>query len=187
MQLLTYINDCLGTMGEAPLNAEDDPHPYRAACVSILDSVNRECQALGWWFNREFLTLHPDALDSGIYVPGDTINVRLDEPGVVQRYRRLYQTKGGTYVFTKPLDVTLIRLVPFKECPELYATYVAAEGVVRFQSRYDGDTAKSRELKDTRDKAKGYLSSEETRQVKANMLDSNARLQFIKRHARNIR
>lgn len=187
MLTLTVINSCLGTMGEAPLNAIDDPHPYRAACVSILNTVNREFQARGWWFNRERLTLQPDALDSCIYLPGDTIGVRTENRNYVQRYRRLYNLDGGTYVFDTEQDVELLRLVPFEETPELYAAYAAAETIQRFQKRYDGDSQKSRELRDELKEARIAANAEETRQVKANLIESNVRLTYIKQSTRALR
>lgn len=187
MLILTVINSCLGTMGEAPLNAIDDPHPYRAACVSILNTVNREFQARGWWFNRERLTLQPSALDSSIYLPGDTIGVRTENRDYVQRYRRLYNTDGGTYVFDTEQDVELVRLVPFEETPELYAAYAAAETIQRFQKRYDGDSQKSRELREELKEARIAANAEETRQVKANLIESNVRLTYIKQSTRALR
>lgn len=187
MLILTVVNNCLGTMGEAPLNAIDDPHPYRAACVSILNTVNREFQARGWWFNREKLTLAVGALDSSIYLPGDTINVRTEDRNIVQRYRRLYNLDGGTYVFTTAQDVELIRLVPFEEAPELFAAYAAAETVLRFQKRYDGDSQKTRELGREQQEARIAAVAEETRQTKANLIESNVRLNYIKQSTRGIR
>jgi hypothetical protein len=187
MLRLTVVNDMLGTMGEAPLNAIDDPHPYRAAALSILDRVNREFQARGWWFNREALTLEPGALDSSIYLPGDTINVRTEDRNFVQRYRRLYNLDGGTYVFEKAQDVTLIRLVPFEQTPELYAAYAACESVMRFQKRYDGDSEKTRQLNKELLDARVAAVAEETRQVGANLIESNERLSYIKSRVRASR
>lgn len=187
MLTLTVLNNCLGTMGESPINSIDDPHPYRGAAVSILNSVNREFQARGWWFNRETLTLTPGALDSSIYLPGDTIGVITDDPRYVQRYRRLYNTEDGSYVFAAPVKATLRRLVPFEETPELYAAYAAAEAVQRFQKRYDGDSQKTRELRDELTAARIAANAEETRQVQANLIESNPRLAYIKSRIRDVR
>jgi hypothetical protein len=187
MLLLTVINDCLGTMGEAPLNAVDDAHPFRGACVSILNTVDREFQAKGWWFNRESLTIEPSPVDGFIYLPGDAISVRTEDRNLVQRYRRLYNLDGGTYVMTAKQDLTIIRLVPFAETPELYATYAAAETVLRFQKRYDGDSDKTRSLTQERNEARIAANSEETRNAKANLIDSNPRLAYIKSTVRSVR
>ena len=170
MLILTVLNDMLGTMGEAPLNSIDDPHPYRAAGVSILNRVNREFQARGWWFNREALTLEPSGLDSSIYLPGDTINVRTENAN-----------------FDTEQDVTLIRLVPFEECPELYAAYAAAEAVLRFQKRYDGDVHKTADLRKELGAAQVACVAEETRQSRVNLIEANPRLTYIKSLVRQVR
>jgi hypothetical protein len=187
MQLLTVINNCLGTMGEAPLNAVDDSHPFRAAAVSILNTVDREFQARGWWFNREVLTIAPSGLDQGIYLPGDAISVRTSDANLVQRYRRLYNKSTGSYVFDADVEVTIIRLVPFEHTPELYAAYAAAEAVQRFQKRYDGDSTKTRQLADELREARIQAQAEETRQAKANLIDANVRLSYIKSRVRDVR
>lgn len=187
MLTLTVINNMLGTMGEAPLNAVDDPHPYRAACVSILNTVNREFQARGWWFNREALTLQPATSDGSIYLPGDAINVRTEDRNYVQRYRRLYNLDGGTYAFTEAQEVTVVRLVPFEHTPELYAAYCAAEATLRFQKRYDGDSEKTRRLNEEQRDARIAAQAEETRQSRANLIESNARLSYIKSRIRDVR
>jgi hypothetical protein len=190
MQRLTVLNDALGTMGEAPLNAIDDPHPYRGAALSILDTVNRTFQARGWWFNREVLTIAPGGLDGYIYLPGDAISVRHENPDYVQRYNRLYNTKSdgaNPYIFTEEQEVTILRLIPFEQTPELYAAYAAAEAVQRFQKRYDGDSQKTRELGRELTEARIAAMAEETRQVGANLIESNARLVYLKSITRQVR
>lgn len=187
MLILTTVNDCLGTMGELPLTSLLDPHPLSAAAVSILDTVNREFQAKGWWFNREQTTLTPSVPDGFLNLPADAISVRTLDRKHVQRYRKLYNTDGGTYVFTAPQDIELVRLVPFEESPELFGAYVAAETVLRFQKRYDGDSTKTRQLADERLAARIGCNSEETRQVHANLIEGNQRLSYIKSSTRSVR
>jgi len=195
MQTLTVVNEMLGTMGETPLNTLEDPHTYRGACLSTLDRVNREVQAKGWVFNREFLTLQPGALNGHIYLPGDFIAVRVQRKRsgaatrtIVQRGRRLYDTGSygseGTYVFTESVDVELVRLVPFEDLPESPAAHIAAVSVVEFQSKYDGDVAKTRELVARISGPMGTLAalqSEETRATQVNMIESNPRLMRLRR------
>jgi len=187
MQIIDVVNDCLGSMGEAPLNSLSDPHRFRGAAQRTLERYNRRLQSRGWWFNRETLTLDPGALDSNIYLPGDTIAVRDLDTGVAQRGDRLYNLETGDYVFTAPVEVTLIRLVPFDEVPEVVAQYIAAAAVAKFQTLYDGDTAKARDLKEDRDIAQIEATAQETRESRANMIHSNLRLQRIKFRARGVR
>lgn len=192
MQTLDVINEMLGTMGQAPLNTLDDPHPMRGACLSTLAKNSRNVQAVGWWFNRESLTITPSVLDSGLYLPGDVISVFVPHDkntgevlaNVVQRGRRLYDTEKGSYVFTSAVTVELRRLLEFEDLPEVAAAYIAARAVKEFQLKYDGDSQKTRDLddfiKDPVIGAYSALNAEEIRQGKANFLEQNQRLQRLK-------
>lgn len=190
MRTLDVVNEMLGTMGEAPISSLEDPHTFRGACLSTLNNQNARIQSRGWWFNSEAITLSPSALDSSIYLPGDTINVRVprasaeDTSPYVQRGRRLYNTNGGTFVFTTAQDVTIIRQVPFEELPELAAQHIAASAVVQFQSKYDSDSIKTRELRDRVEHPTTgtlfYLVAEDMRNRRVNLIDSNSRLQRLK-------
>lgn len=186
MLILDVVNDCLGTLGEAPLDDMTDAHPYKSACVSILGTVNRTLQGRGWWFNREVATLTPSVPDGFLLLPASTINVRASST-VVQRHNKLYDRANNTSVFTAPLEVELVYLLDFEEAPELFASYAAAETVWRFQKRYDGDSTKTRQLGEERDTAKAEANAEETRQVAANLIEGNARLSYIKSRVRDIR
>jgi hypothetical protein len=199
MQTLDVVNEMLGTMGETPLNTLEDPHTFRGACLSTLTNMNRQIQSKGWWFNRETLELAPSALDSTIYLPGDFINVRVPRlptgratRNVVQRGRRLYDLDEGRYEFDKAVTVEVVRLIPFQEMPETAAQYVAAMAVLQFQSKYDGDTAKSREIRGRLEGPMGLfaaINTEETRNRQVNLIESNPRLlrlKFITKAARRL-
>ena len=200
MQTLDVVNEMLGTMGQAPLNTLDDPHRYRGACLSTLNKLNRSIQAKGWWFNREVLKLEPSATTSliyteegvgrMIYVPGDTINVRYPSQNgmrpvrnIVQRGRRLYDLDGGSYFFTEAVTCEIVRLIDFQELPETAAQYIADSAVLQFQSKYDGDTAKGRELQGRLTGPTGSFAAinvEETRNRRVNFITSNERLMRLK-------
>jgi hypothetical protein len=197
MQTLDVVNEMLGTMGEAPLNTLEDPHAFRGACLSTLSNLSRQIQAKGWWFNREKLVLAPSALDSTIYLPGDFISVRVPRNAygqatrnVVQRGRRLYDTEAGTFAFTSSVTVDVVRLIPFQDLPEVAAQYIASKAVLQFQSKYDGDTAKSRELKSRIEGPDGTFAAiniEETRDQQVNLIESNVRLQRLKAITKSAR
>lgn len=183
MQKLDVINAMLGSMGEAPLNTLTEPHAFRGAALSIFDSVNTQVQGRGWWFNMEELELQPSALDSNIYLPGDTAAVRTPTRNVTRRGNRLYDLDGGTYVFTEAVKVTLIRLLPIEDLPEAAAQHVRALCVLKFQTTYDGDTAKTRALTDEvfgPDGTRVILYAEHTRNRRTNLITSNPRLQRLK-------
>ena len=59
--------------------------------------------------------------------------------------------------------------------------------MLRFQKRYDGDSQKTRELSREQFDARVAAQAEETRHVKANLIESNARLSYIKSRVRDVR
>lgn len=180
MQTLDVVNECLGTMGETPLNTLSEPHEFKSAALQFLKKFSATCQAKGWWFNRETLTLPVDARTGKIYIPGDALSVRTTDKAIVARGRVLYDTSRGTNVFTSAEDVVIIRQVPFDELPESVAAYIAAQTVHRFQSLYDGDSTKTRELSLQVAQTLMEANTEEIRNVGANMVAASTRLQYIK-------
>lgn len=145
---LDVVNGCLGTMGEAPLASVNDAHPLVASALRVLDLTNEKQQTKGWWFNTELVTLTPDAVDSYIYLPTDTLNADPIDPydNFVQRGRRLYQATAADsvdkYVFTKSVIAKLIRLIPFDDLPSAVQQVVEAATLLQFQLDYDADSMK---------------------------------------------
>jgi hypothetical protein len=184
MRIIDVVNDMLGTMGEAPLNSLNDSHNMKGAAQRILARFNKNIQAEGWWYNREKFTALPELNTGKIYLPSDTIGVRGD---FIQRGRVLYDPAKGTDVFTQPQTFQLLRLVPFEDLPEIAAAYIAAAAVLRFQSDYDGDSTKTRELTLLAMAAKTEAKAEETRQVRGNLIWANPKLMEIKATAHRLR
>lgn len=184
---LDVVNACLATMGEVPLNSLSDPHTFKGAAQDKLTDMNQRIQATGWWFNRETQTLQPNVSDNYIYVPGDTLEIREATLDVAIRGDKLIKLDGGVFEFTTAVTVTLIRLVPFEDLPHKVQAYIEARAVHAFQTTYDGDTAKTRDLAAQVQDAWYELSAESTRQAKANMINSNVGLQRIKTLVRRNR
>lgn len=179
MQTLTVVNNMLGTMGESPLNTLEDSHSFRGACLSTLNDHNRAIQAEGWWFNMERITLDPQ-VNGRISIPGDAISIRTPKKSIVQRGRYLYNTDGGSITWTTSLDVEIIRLVSFEELPETAAQHIAAQALLFFQTTYDGDSTKTRQLREEAEKREIAVNTEHIRNCRTNLIDSNYRLQRLK-------
>lgn len=184
MRKLDVINSMLGSMGEAPLNSLAEPHGFKGAMLGVLTRINKARQAIGWYFNRETVTLPPSATDSGIYVPGDTLGLYGKESKYILRGRRLYDATTGSVVFTAPAEVTLVREIDLEELPELPFQCIASEAVYTFQKNYDGDSTKTRDLREEFGRLLAELRAENTRQAKANLIFSNTRLALIKMRSR---
>jgi hypothetical protein len=188
MQTLDVVNLMLGTLGEKPLSSLNDSHALLPAALGKLDKCNNEIQADGWWFNLEDVTLYVNPVDQSIYLPNDCLGVRTPSYRLIKRGNRIYNLTGGTYVFTDAqLDVELVRMVPFEDLPEVAAQYIAAVAVLSFQSDFDGDTARARLLSAEVMSQKIKINSENTRNRKVNLLNSNVRLAYLKSFTRKAR
>lgn len=187
MQILTVVNRMLGTLGEKPLNSLTDTHRFLAACQDKLTEVSVRIQGEGWWYNMEEVTLTPSIIDQAIYLPNDCLEVRNDLYNLTKRGSRVYNLKGGSYEFNEPLDIILIREVLFEEIPQLGASYIAATAVHEFQTVYDGDTAKTRDLAAIATTARAMANAAHTRNRRVNLIKSNYTLQRLKATTEAIR
>jgi Tail tubular protein len=184
---LNVVNACLATMGQRPINAITDPHPWRSAAQDKLVEANTNVQGRGWWFNMELLTLTPSIVDSNIYLPSDTLDVRTESQFYVMRTNRVFNLNGGTYLFTSPITVRLIRNIPFADMPSPAQDYIEALAVLNFQRDYDGDSTKTRQLTERYMDARAAFNKSATLASKTNMIDNNVRLARIKFYTRGVR
>jgi len=175
---LDVVNDCLASLGEAPLNAMDDEHPFVSAALSSLKAANLREQSKGWWFNRETLDLQPDPATNFIYVPADTISVDPADQWqhLVQRGRRLYDPNGAGYVIGKTVRATLLRLLPYEELPGTAAAYIGPCAVADFQRNYDADRMKVEQNAQLKREAYITLKAEDIRNAGVNLLQTPSML-----------
>ena len=184
---LDVVNSCLASMGELPLNSLAEPHAFRGAAQSKLARISDRVQSQGWWFNLENVTLTPNIIDSYVYLPGDTLAIRAENRDLVQRNDRLFDLSSGSYIFGEDQTLVVIRRIPFEDLDAVSQNFIEAETVLSFQKDYDGDSTKSRELKQERDEAWVAFKTVGGRAAHGNMLTSNARLMQLKGMWRSIR
>lgn len=182
---LTVVNDCLAIMGEAPLNALAEDHAYKAAALSTLARVSRAVQSRGWWFNLETLALATDPVDFRVHLPNDTgtvlpshTNANLAQRGLV-----MYDLVKGTDLFDAGFTCTvrLTRLLPLEYVPDSVALLIATQTVLEFQSLYDGDQTKTRNLMELVKELGVVASSEHIRNRRVNLVESSERLHRVRR------
>lgn len=195
---LDVVNDCLATLGEAPLNTLLEPHEFRGTAQRLLTKASRRIQAPGWWFNTEAITFTPNPTGQ-IVLPGDYLKwqsgvrssdmlVRSEaKPWLVERGGRLYDTRTRSFVLTENVTGELVRELPFEQLPAIINDYVAAETVLKFQSHFDGDNSRRQELTQAWVLARTAANAENTRQLGVNFIYNNSRLSRIKRVTRRLR
>ncbi|MBU9528227.1 phage tail protein [Burkholderia multivorans] len=176
---LDVVNACLATMGESPLVAIDDDHPYVQAALTSLRNACTIVQGEGWWFNTDFqnITIDPDT--GYAYAPADSLSVGTAHASVIQRGTRLYNQMGSTYdlrdVFGKgPIQAVVIREVPFEDLPALAQHAISERAQLDFQSSFDGDDNKYSKIGGAYTLAHRLLKAEHTRQSRVNFFNSQS-------------
>lgn len=199
MLILDVVNEMLGTMGENRLDDINTPHHNKEDALATLARVSKGVQTRGYWFNLDTAKLSPSLVAGPtlghITLPVGTLGVRIPRqynwcrPPISMRAGKLFDNSNNSLVFTQDVEVLLVVEIPFENLPETVAAYIASKAVMEFQSNYDGDTQKTRELRERIEGPQGtrsMLNAEDTRETQANMIDSNSRLQYIKHITRRI-
>lgn len=173
---LEVVNACLATLGEAPINALSDSHTYKQPALNYLDGSTRATLKRGLWFNTEVLYLEPDATSQYLYIPGDSIAVSRLEGGAPfsQRGRRLYDPVQNRYEWDAGMYIGKVTLLDFEDCPFFAQDAISLDAILRFQREFDGDSARYQQLNMDRQRANIELNAQHTREIKANLLYTNA-------------
>ena len=181
---LTVVNDCLAIMGEAPLNTISEDHAYKTAAVTTLARVSRTIQSRSWWFNMEKLTLSVNPTDARVYLPNDTGTLLPSHlyANLTQRGRVIYDLERGSDLFEEGFTCTvrLTRQLDIELVPDSVAALIAMQTVLEFQSLYDGDQTKTRNLVESVRLLQILATAEHIRNRRVNLVESSERLQRVR-------
>ena len=104
---LPAINQILSSCGQAPVTTLDTTNPDVAIAYDTLLQVNKEVQAEGWTFNKEYhVEFIPDT-DDYINIPNNIIQIKLTENSnnmeydAIRRNGRLYDRAHHTDKWTE--------------------------------------------------------------------------------------
>lgn len=179
---LDVVNACLKSMGRSPINSTASGSPIITSALASLRIALMEEQGIGWWFNRELVTLSANT-DGQVYCPADTLQLTTDEnpPWLSTRGQRLYDNRIGDYFTTAgTIQVDMLRLIPLDDLPYQAQRLVQCAAVLDFQKSFDADAAKITSAKEDYGKALALIRAAHIRAVKANMLyhgESGRRMQ----------
>lgn len=146
MSKLEAVNEMLLAIGQAPVNTLEVAGIRDVSVAStILDNVSREVQSSGHTFNTFRETLTPTA-NGFLLVASDVLSIdaadpRLDVVPVVDAndgVNKLFNVEEGTNVFTDPLEVEVVKLLPFESLPQHARKYILALAKLRFQASVVG-------------------------------------------------
>jgi hypothetical protein len=179
---LDVVNACLQSMGRSPINSLAGGSPIITSAQASLRMALMEEQGIGWWFNRELVTLTPNT-EGQVYCPADTLQLTTDEnpPWLSTRGARLYDNRIGDYfTTTATITVDMLRMIPLDDLPYQAQRLVQTAAVLNFQKSFDADAAKILSAKEDYGKALALIRAAHIRAVKANMLyqgESGRRMQ----------
>lgn len=173
MTELDAYNRMLATLGESPVESENEDHGSLPAARAQLSRTRQAVLGKGWWFNRENTTLTPDPESGYVSVPTDALSVEVVASNLkyAQRGSRLYDSTNGTYVIPYAVAVRLLRDLEFTDLPFIAQEYIAAEAVAQFNIDNEGDPLKLREAQAVAKRAWFALFGEDLRQAKPNILN----------------
>lgn len=188
---LDAINYVIGSIGLAPVEAEDAYNLDVAQASQLIDAVSRDIQnnrGSGFWFNREKnWKLSPDPVTGTLSVPNVALSIyRFNEYNqqqkIATRGRQLYDTEEHGFDM-RPLvnsdgyvRLMIITQLDFEDLPQTAKWAITTMAAVKFASRVEMDMNRVQVLGQEAQDAMWSLESEETSQANVNAFKVNGTL-----------
>ena len=144
---LPAVNQILASVGQAPVTTLDQTNPDVAIAYEALIQVNREVQAEGWTFNKEYgYPFTPDS-SNNIVIPGNILQIDLANNGnyrdkdVVRRNGKLYDRMAHSDTFTEEVKCDVVWFFDWVDIPRPIQDYITARAACFTVSRIVGDQA----------------------------------------------
>ena len=153
---LQAVNQILASVGQAPVTSLEQTNPDVAIAYDTLQQVNREVQAEGWTFNREYrYPLTPDA-NNEIQIPPNMLQMDLSmDPcdswqrayDPIRRDGKLYDRRGHTFKWDdKTYYFDVVWLFNWLDLPQPIQNFIVSRAAVFLSSRIVGDQAQYQTL-----------------------------------------
>lgn len=138
--VLDAVNDILTSSQLSPVESLNSGDIDAETAENILAEVGTETLTIGWYWNTETMELSPDN-DGNINLPNSCLKIDASDSSleVVQRGNRLYNLTDHTYVFSKPIELTMVLALDFEELPETCRRYISKKAALIFQEKTVGD------------------------------------------------
>ena len=145
---LPAINQILSSCGQAPVTTLDTTNPDVAIAYDTLLQVNREVQAEGWTFNKEFhYEFTPDSNDE-IVIPNNILQMKLSKNSAnvdydgIRRNGKLYDRQHHTYKWediTTPIEMDIVWEFDWVDLPQPVQDFITARASALVSQRIIGD------------------------------------------------
>ena len=171
-QELPAINQILSSCGQAPVTTLDQTNPEVAIAYDTLLQVNREVQAEGWTFNKEYhYEFTPDA-NNEVLIPNNILQLKLTENAAnvdfdgVRRSGKLYDRQHHRYTWEEhsTIECDIVWEFDWVDLPQPIQDYVTARAATIVSQRIVGDNTQYQMLQQQEGLARALALEYETQQ-----------------------
>lgn len=192
MTELEAVNIMLQSIGEAEVTTiEDETIEDAQMALSILRSVSREFQSVGWHFNTDYD--YPIAVDVNLKLPYPVTAVHADPMDtesydLVKRGDFFYdrETRGFTFAAGTSVNFKVVWLFDFEDLPQVAREYITYRAARRFAKNVMGDEATVQFSTQDEQMARAMFLADEARRADYNIMDSAWSVNQIFYRRRNI-
>lgn len=139
---LDAVNTMLSAIGEAPVSSLSSGLIEAEIAETILNTVDREVQSMGWHFNRELNKSFAQDTNGHIILPADILQADAtlvaNGPNLVQRGLKMYDRKNHTFNIGVNVALDVVVQLEFADVPEVAKRYMVLRATRIFQDRVVG-------------------------------------------------
>ena len=140
---LEAINTMLSAIGESPVNSLTSGLVDAEQAETILNSVNREVQSMGWSFNTDLKRQFVPDTNKQIQIPSNILRIdmaqdKTDKLELVQRGTKLYNRASSSFFMDDDITQVLMNavvLLDFEDLPEAARRYITIRAARIFRDR----------------------------------------------------
>ena len=139
---LDAVNTMLSAIGEAPVSSLSSGLIEAEIAETVLDTVDREVQSMGWHFNTELNKSFAQTSAGEILLPADILRadatLRANSPNLVQRGLKMYDRTNHTFNIGVDVALDVVVQLNFDDVPEVAKRYIVLRATRIFQDRVVG-------------------------------------------------
>jgi len=139
---LDAVNTMLSSIGEAPVSSLSSGLIEAEIAESILNTIDREVQSMGWHFNTELNKSFAQTPAGEILLPADILRadatLKANAPNLVQRGLKMYDRVPHTFIVGTNAALDVVVQLVFDDLPEVAKRYIVLRATRIFQDRVVG-------------------------------------------------
>ena len=138
---LDAVNTMLSSIGEAPVSSLSSGLIEAEIAESILNTIDREVQSMGWHFNTELNKSFAQTPAGEILLPADILRadatLKANAPNLVQRGLKMYDRVNHTFIVGTNAALDVVIQLVFDDLPEVAKRYIVLRATRIFQDRVE--------------------------------------------------